>query len=359
MLPLSARRALAAPHAAGLAACLAASAPRAAASSVLSSPSPSSRQQQRFSSSKPSRSDSASSNGIPSGQSVSAPAGRGGSRASTGKGKRKSNKDAFDRGAAFDNLPSVPETHHISQEALSLSSFFSLHRPISITQTMPRTVTDEHFASIFSRPSKANKISDAVSTLSNTIDQLEGPMASLTIAGDHADQDGMHRLDVRNPDGSESSIYLQVDAMAGDFFPFRPPPPPQQPGHDGLAPSSSLDPDHPDSAGPDGELEEHAGPRPRSVYKALFTIEETTDPDGRIRIVAHSARVINDGQALRQPRSFLERLALRQARFDEVRSRRVLYAISVKRQRRLRMKKKKYKKLMKRTRNLRRKLDRT
>jgi hypothetical protein len=36
-----------------------------------------------------------------------------------------------------------------------------------------------------------------------------------------------------------------------------------------------------------------------------------------------------------------------------------MYAISVKRQRKLRMKKKKYKKLMKRTRNERRKLDRT
>jgi hypothetical protein len=60
-----------------------------------------------------------------------------------------------------------------------------------------------------------------------------------------------------------------------------------------------------------------------------------------------------------QPRSFLERLALRQFKFDEAQGRRDMHAISVKRQRKLKMKKKKYKKLMKRTRVLRRKLDRT
>ena len=53
-------------------------------------------------------------------------------------------------------------------------------------------------------------------------------------------------------------------------------------------------------------------------------------------------------------------MARRQVRFDEAQGpRRDMHAISVKRQRKLKMKKKKYKKLMKRTRNLRRKLDRT
>ena len=96
--------------------------------------------------------------------------------------------------------------------ALGLSSFFSLHRPISITQTMPRTVTDEHFASIFAARSKASRISETMSTLSNTIDQLEGPMAQMTIGGQEEQmQNGMQRLEVRNADGTESSAYTESE----------------------------------------------------------------------------------------------------------------------------------------------------
>ena len=236
-------------------------------------------------------------------------------------------------------------------KALGLSSFFSLHRPISITQTMPKSVTDEQFASIFAPRTKASKVSDTMSTISSTIDQLEGPMASMTIDGQqdagHAAgaNDGMHRMEIRNPDGSESSIYLQIDAMSGDFLPFRPPPLPQ--------PQSSAEAD---AAAEASEHTEEMTPLHRS-YKAMFTIEESTEPDGQIRIVAHSPRILQD----EQPRSFIERLAQRQLRLDEARgiARGGMYAISVRRQRKLRMKKKKYKKLMRRTRNLRRKLDRT
>ncbi|KAL6701794.1 hypothetical protein J3F84DRAFT_355808 [Trichoderma pleuroticola] len=333
MLPLSVRRAVAAaPQGASGLTSLAASAPKVAASSFIMS-----RPQRRYSSSKPSRSDEP--NDIAAGQSVPASTSRGESK---GSRKRKS-KDSSDQSAAFRKLPSVPSTHHMSQEALSLSSFFSLHRPISITQTMPRTVTDEHFASIFAPRSKSNRIRDTVSTLSDTIDQLEGPMAQVTIGSqDQGAGDGMHRVDVKNPDGTESSIYLQVDTMSGEFLPFRPPPLPEaQQGAEAEGVAAEAE-----------ALEEAAHHR---VYKAMFTIEESTEPDGQIRIIAHSPRIIQD----EQPRSFLERLAVRQLRVDQARGQRDLYAISVKRQRKLKMKKKKYKKLMKRTRNLRRKLDRT
>ncbi|KAF7553610.1 hypothetical protein G7Z17_g3515 [Cylindrodendrum hubeiense] len=304
------------------------------------------RHQRRCSSSKPSRSDNGSSE-ISAGQSVpaSSTSARGDGKASGEKRKRKS-KDASDRTASLKKLPSVPNTHHMSQEALGLSSFFSLHRPISVTQTMPRTVSDEHFASIFASRTKSNRLSDTMSTLSDTIDQLEGPMAQMTIGGQQEGQgmgEAMHKVDIKNADGSESSMYLQIDTMSGEFLPFRPPPLPQ--------PQAAA---QADSAVAESEAVEDV-PQHR-VYKALFTIEESTDPDGQIRIMAHSPRIMNDAQ----PRSFLERLALRQLKFDEAQGgRRDMHAISVKRQRKLKMKKKKYKKLMKRTRNLRRKLDRT
>ena len=223
---------------------------------------------------------------------------------------------------------------------------------------MPKTVTDEQFASIFAPRTKANKMSDAMSTLSSTIDQLEGPMASLTVDGQQDHGDGMSRLEVKHHDGSESSIYLQVDAMSGDFLPFRPPPLPQpvtQSTNNAAAEESEAS-----AAAAELEAAEEA-PHHR-VYKAMFTIEESMEADGQIRIIAHTPQILQDEQ--QQPRSFVERLAQRQLKLDETRGRAGrgaagLYAISVKRQRKLRMKKKKYKKLMRRTRNERRKLDRT
>lgn len=169
-------------------------------------------------------------------------------------------------------------------------------------------------------------------------------MAQMTIAGqqDSRGMEPLHKVDVKNADGSESSMYLQIDAMSGEFLPFRPPPLPQ-PQASGLV------------DGDVGETDALVDVPQHRVYKALFTIEESTDADGQVRIMAHSPRIIHASQ----PRSFLERLAQRQLRFDEAQTRRDMHAISVKRQRKLKMKKKKYKKLMKRTRNLRRKLDRT
>lgn len=348
MLPVSARRVISSVPSSGLASSLAASAPRAAVQAV---PVLFPGHQRRLSSSKPSRSDNGSSE-IPAGQSVTTSASRTEGKAGADKRKRRT-KDASGKNASFKRLPSVPSTHYISQEALGLSSFFSLHRPISITQTMPRTVTIEHFASIFAPRTRASKVSDTMSTLSSTIDQLEGPVAQLTIGGveDQGIGQGMHKVELRNADGSHSSLYLQVDAMSGDFLPFRPPPLPQ------VAESTADDAEGTAAAAAAAAVEAEA-PEPaphHRVYKAMFTIEESTEPDGQIRIVAHSPSIVSD----EQPRSFLERMAKRQMEADHARGRREMHAISVRRQRKLRMKKKKYKKLMKRTRNLRRKLDRT
>jgi hypothetical protein len=176
-------------------------------------------------------------------------------------------------------------------------------------------------------------------------------MAQMTIGGRHAEEmdDGMQRVEFKTLDGSESSIYLHVDAMSGEFLPFRPPPLPQPQSASEMALAES-------EAAEAAEAAAEANTPQMRMYKAMFTIEESTQPDGEVRIVAHSPRIINE----EQPKSFLERLAARQLRFDENRrSGGDMQAISVKRQRKLRMKKKKYKKLMKKTRNIRQKLDRT
>ncbi|OBT56552.1 hypothetical protein VE04_04413 [Pseudogymnoascus sp. 24MN13] len=70
------------------------------------------------------------------------------------------------------------------------------------------------------------------------------------------------------------------------------------------------------------------------TYTATLTIEESTSRPSR------------------------DRMRERRLRYVEERAGGEMFALSVKRQRKLKMKKHKYKKLMRRTRNLRRRLDR-
>lgn len=229
-----------------------------------------------------------------------------------------------------------------------------------------------------------------MTTLSRTVEGLEQPTAGLSMqqaaAVAEADADmqnhqhkGMRKMDLRNPDGSEASISVQVNNMVGQFLPFRPPPLPQAE----TAASKKAAAEVAEAAAEQNSLEEDVQTR---VYKAVFTIEETTDGKGEVKIVAHSPELIEDpdsasgsgmgraprsatmtisvdresGSTAPQPRSFLERMALRQLQFEESRTKRSMYwAISVKRQRKLKMNKKKYKKLQKRLRHDRLKHGRT
>lgn len=187
-----------------------------------------------------------------------------------------------------------------------------------------------------------------LSTLSQTVHDLEQPMAKMSIADKQAQEaeDGSTKLTYKRADGSESTVYIPANPLEG-LLPHTPPPPPQ--------PFSSTPVDlEQASEATEGIVVEEPQTR---VYKAVVTIEETVDADGQYRVVAHTPKLIEDEG---QPRSFLERLALRQLRWEDARQQqdRTMHTLSVKRIRKLKMKKKKYKKLMKRTRNERRKLDR-
>lgn len=113
MLPSSVRR---------VASSAISSAPQTGVISALASSAPKAipvflrNQQRRCSSSKPSRSDNGSSE-ISAGQSV--PASTTSPKSGTEKRKRKSSKDASERAASVKKLPSVPNTHHMSQEGRS------------------------------------------------------------------------------------------------------------------------------------------------------------------------------------------------------------------------------------------------
>lgn len=221
-------------------------------------------------------------------------------------------------------------------------------------------MTDDAFAAIFRQRTRAQKASEVMSTLSRTVEEIEGPMAGLSVQEEgespfHSEQ-GLHKIDLRNPGGSEAAVTVQVNAMSGQFLPFRPPPLPQ--------PQSATSTE--DAGAMAAQEDQQSQTR---IYKAVFTIEETTDSRGEVNIVAHSPELVEDGGSgaggdAAEPRSFLQRMALRQLRYDDARSQRDrmdtgMLAISVKRQRKLKMKKKKYKKLMKKLRHERRKHDRT
>ncbi|KAI1394811.1 hypothetical protein F4819DRAFT_493092 [Hypoxylon fuscum] len=341
MLPSSVRRVVSAAPQSPLLSNLAPTSTRAPAALSAFGCNSRGQQRRRYSSSKPS-SPNDSPKGISDGQVTTTPS----QSKQSGEKRRRKVKEWMD---IQQKLPSVPSTQHVPQEALALSTFFSLHRPMSVTHSFPKTVSDDAFAQIFAPRTKNNKYNDVMSTLSRTVDELEQPMQNLSLdtqqSGEtvtDANGEPMHKIDVKHPDGTESSVYVQLNAMSGQFLPFRPPPLPQ--------PESAA----PAEAGAEQVAEEIPHHR---VYKAMFTLEETTDENGQVRIVAHTPQLVEEAPA---PRTFLERMAQRQIRWrDDVRGQSPdMIAISVRRQRKLKMKKKKYKKLMKRTRNIRRKLDR-
>ncbi|KAK9425722.1 putative Mitochondrial mRNA-processing protein COX24 C-terminal domain-containing protein [Seiridium unicorne] len=347
MLPSSVRRVVAVAPPTSILSNFAPTTARATAATAVSYPyNPRNQQRRRYSSSKPS-SPNDSPKGLPAGQMTASP-GQSSKSVEKPAGEKRKRRAKDNNTDGLGKLPSVPSTHHVPQEALALSTFFSLHRPMSITQGCPRTVSDEAFAQIFAPRSKTSKYTDVMSTLSKTVDELEQPMQSVSI-GTQQDSvtaldrsnDHMHKVEVRHPDGSEVSVQIQLNAMSGQFLPFRPPPLPQPQSNSSAETRASQAVD--------------AQPQTR-VLKAIFTLEETTEANGEVRIMAHSPTLIDEDTT---PRTFLERMALRQLRQEEVRGRpEEMVTISVRRQRKLKMKKKKYKKLMKRTRTERRKLDR-
>jgi hypothetical protein len=248
-----------------------------------------------------------------------------------------------------------------------------------VTQLLPKTVSDDEFAKIFATRSRQSRVSEVLSTLSQTVHDLEEPLSRMSIANQETQQqqhqqqqhssqepadDGTARLSLRHADGSETNLHFQFNPLAGQYLPYTPPPPPEPivdeaatstTAAEGAAETAVTEP----AANGAEELAAQTEPQTR-VYKAVVTIEETVDADGQVKVVAHSPELIEDDGSERGPRTFLERMWWRQVRYDEscLRRNRQMQAISVRRIRKLKMKKKKYKKLMRKTRNLRRKLDR-
>lgn len=298
---------------------------------------------------------------------------------------------------------------------LDLSSFFSLHRPLSVTTTIPPPASTETFHNIFAPPPQARqdpwangnsadrRPEDVIYTLHQPIDTLD--QAS---SGASAGQDEGMRWEVlqESPSNTDNTTHLDslpapklksLEDLVAHFRPFKAPPPPEPF-------ASSVEEQK--AAGSEKkrlakQIKRTAAQKERQ-YQTTITFTEATGSDGQTVLRPHVSPLVRvadsstHATAATQPQThtqsyqkqqsarisqpFLARMRRRQAQQQHARHvpnasasaslplRRApspairpakFHLISVKRQRKLKMKKHKYKKLMKRTRNLRRRLDRT
>lgn len=226
-----------------------------------------------------------------------------------------------------------------------VASFFSLHRPISVTTTVPPPSNSEAFDSIFSsKKSPKQAQQDVMYTLSSAVESME------TAAHEQADQEGsLHQFDSEGNQFDTMNmpdVKVSVEEMARQFLPFHPPPAP-------VPVDESKDTQGAESA--------HPNSKGTSSYSTVLTIRESTQPDGRTTYEAHTTPFVRSGEMeapgatesdMVDPHgpgsTYIERL--RHSRMQ---------AMSTKRRRRIKMKKHKWKKRLRLTRSIRQKLDKT
>ncbi|KAI9717658.1 MAG: hypothetical protein M1812_004603 [Candelaria pacifica] len=313
------------------------------------------------------------------------------------------------------NLPSVPSTHHLHPSDIAISAFFSMHRPISVTAAVPSNSTPLSFNALFSPPNRSSSTqtrqpSDVMSTLASVVKNLEH-ITELTqeqqqeeqqqaledeetdlrtivtqASVSNAERQNKHLLLNNNNNNNSitantnnSPLQFPAHLLSSKFKPFTPPPPPSPLDIATTGTTTSL---------------KSGSPTTQKSYSLGVTIHSTTTSDGHTTYTAQIATPIlettttNASLPIHHPhnhqhnqhritlypppqrQSFLKHMLhrhqtyltnlstqLQQRGLNFQQRSRVFRAISVKRQRKLKMKKHKYKKLMKRTRNLRRRLD--
>ena len=340
------------------------------------------------------------------------------------------------------NMPSVPSTQHLSIDGTSqinalltsftdrqtldvaVSSFFSLHRPMSVTNAIPNEATPMAVDAIFTPNKHSSRQSpgpqDVIYTIASAVQHLESNIAqqqqnpqsqkseprrtdittALTQHHNHhatqADPNQTQHLDgqppqinIRTPKG----VQLMIQEVARHFRPYNTPPAP--------VPMSDADFDAREAEAAEEEqardlereIESQDNEQASSNKRLIaLTVHENSDLRSR-KFFTHKApmlrfkrlapdsaaqareimsryrrvtRVLGDlrqqirfpGAEAPSPIRRLRRRGYPAQKEREIKIHRpTFYAISVKRQRRLKMKKHKYKKLMRKTRNLRRRLD--
>ena len=261
-----------------------------------------------------------------------------------------------------------------------MSNFFSLHRPISVTMPIPPESSNATFSSIFDpKPLPNHKMTHVMYTLSSAVDTFENAASSIqNQTSQHMTQE---EVDLRtavthaSPSNADSSphhldlpaktFHINLQELAKKFRPYMRPPPPipmdSVPPEEDLRKTSQI-----------AELQSESLVS-QKTFTTTLTIHKNTYRSGHESYKTHTTPIIEGsgsfigegGKGTYLPpaprgQPFLGRMRERQIQYmDRLGDGEIWQAISVKRQRKLKMKKHKYKKLMKRTKNLRRRLDRS
>lgn len=258
-----------------------------------------------------------------------------------------------------------------------MSNFFSLHRPISVTTPIPPESSTATFSSIFDSKSTSNqKATDVIYTLSSAVDTVEN--AASSTHSQNPQQPIQEQVDLRgavtqaSPSNADPSphhldlpaktFHINLQDLVKNFRPYMRPPPP-------IPTDSALSEEAVQESSRLAEIQSEFVVS-QKIFTTTLTIRENTYRSGRKSYKTHTTPILEGPGSVEGDRSvyfppvsrgqpFLGRMRERQIQYMErTGDGEIWQAISVKRQRKLKMKKHKYKKLMKRTKNLRRRLDR-
>ncbi|KAI9884544.1 MAG: RNA helicase required for poly(A+) mRNA export [Watsoniomyces obsoletus] len=246
-------------------------------------------------------------------------------RLSTRLGRRKANKEGVDaQDVAFSKLPSVPNTNHLHPADIAVSAFFSLHRPISITNSIPSSANSNAFEDIFrSRSTRQMQSSEVINTLSSAVRSLEGAGVknnnhrSYDQATDNEFRAAITSVSVSNSDAADQQVrHLDGDPnttgmdlkqlIARRFVPFRPPP---VPSSESEAASTSQDenqdpwvslstdqhPDHDSST-----IKAH-----QRMFSTVLTIVESTHANGTKSYTARTSPITSRNVSSRRRQNLI------------------------------------------------------
>jgi hypothetical protein len=287
----------------------------------------------------------------------------------------------------------------------AMSSFFSLHRPLALIVPLPRPSSADEFASIFESRHDAWHNGNSAEGRPEDVVYALNPLFQDTTASELGNQEGaswtdsqegiISLEDAKHLDGLTNAKSFD-DVMARfQHMPFRAPPPPQP--FVGDKPVSKKRSAKEREAFKEQTMKVLNGLKTAErTFQTLLTMTEATSQDGQKFYIAERGPIVElpnaEAEALEEQgtsrtrsqssrlrsrrqnmtcqalpnrsrqqaqgsRVFVQTVTQRWIRKSPTKRPEMVF-ISVKRQRKLKMKKHKYKKLMKKTRTLRRKLDR-
>ncbi|KAL8654173.1 MAG: hypothetical protein Q9226_003538 [Calogaya cf. arnoldii] len=289
----------------------------------------------------------------------------------------------------YPNIPSVPSTQHLHPQSkhpnrllakvprltsrldIQVASFFSRHRPISITRSFPPPSSGSQFSSIFEpRSPPKTPIGDVIYTVTSAIESLENAVFEQR-PSPSGSMNSSPSSETTHLDGQPQHVTLDINELSKTFQPFVPPPPPVASDDSKSASVKRKKAVKERSWSTTLTVTEQAYPNGQKIYQTQIShMREdspsvTTHTPSSSPAPSHQELQYADYEVIditppsgRQP--FLERMRSRHQAWEDGLSgpkKQIWRAISVKRQRKLKMKKHKYKKLMRKTRNLRRRLD--